>query len=124
MSAIPVLTRREDGLLTFERRWRTISAGGIERDQGGGDGNRLHEFLMKRDLTPEDTEKIKDAILAGDRIEATNIYISITERGLTDAQTFIKALTTEMKSTHGEMSASPLQTRRNIWQRIIFSVRK
>ena len=53
---------------------------------------------MKRDLTPEDLEKITQAILAGDRIEATNIYISITERGLTEAQAFIKALTFEVRN--------------------------
>ena len=79
---------------------------------------------MKRDLTPEDLDKITQAILAGDRIEATNIYISITERGLTEAQTFIKTLTAEVKSTHAEMHTAPLQTRRNIWQRIIFTVKK
>ena len=57
---------------------------------------------MKRDLTPEDLDKITQAILVGDRIEATNIYISITECGLTEAQTFVKALTAEVKIAHPE----------------------
>jgi hypothetical protein len=79
---------------------------------------------MKRDLTPGDLEKITQAILAGDRIEATNIYISITERGLTEAQAFIKTLTAEVEPTRQEMRAAKPQTRRNIWQRIIFTVKK
>jgi len=79
---------------------------------------------MKRDLTPEDLDRITQVVLVGDRIEATNIYISITERGLTEAQTFIKALTAEVKSTHEETHTAPLQTRRNIWQRLIFPVKK
>jgi len=48
---------------------------------------------MKREPTAEEREKIGRAIAAGDRIEATSIYISITECGLTEAQEFIKALT-------------------------------
>jgi hypothetical protein len=38
----------------------------------------------------------------GDRIEATSIYISITECGLTEAQEFIKALTTELQAENPE----------------------
>jgi ribosomal protein L7/L12 len=60
---------------------------------------------MKRDLTLEDREKITQAILVGDRVEAINIYISITEGGLTEAQTFVKALTEELKETKPEKFA-------------------
>jgi len=48
---------------------------------------------MKRELTAADRDKIIQAIKAGDRIEATSIYITITRCGLSEAQTFIKALT-------------------------------
>lgn len=75
-------------------------------------------------MTPEDLERITQVILVGDRIEATNIYISITERGLTEAQTFVKMLTTELQSTHQEKHAVNPQKRRNIWQRLIFPVKK
>jgi hypothetical protein len=45
---------------------------------------------MKREPTQEEREKIVRAIAAGDRIQATSTYISITECGLTEAQKFIK----------------------------------
>jgi hypothetical protein len=51
---------------------------------------------MKREPTQEKREKIVRAIAAGDRIRATSTYICITECGLTGAQKFIKALTTEL----------------------------
>ena len=57
---------------------------------------------MKRDLTPADRDRIIHAVAAGDRIEATSIYISIAECGLTEAQKFIHALTEEVKTTHPE----------------------
>lgn len=50
---------------------------------------------MKREPTAEEREKIDHAITDGDRIEATSMYISITECGLTEAQHFIKARTVE-----------------------------
>ena len=52
---------------------------------------------MKRELTQEERGKIVRAIAAGDRIGAISMYISITECGLTEAQKFIKALTTELE---------------------------
>ena len=52
---------------------------------------------MKREPTQEEREKIVRAIAAGDRIGATSMYISITEYGLTEAQKFIQALTTELE---------------------------
>ena len=52
---------------------------------------------MKREPTQEEREKIVRAIAARDRIGATSMYISITECGLTEAQKFIKALTTELE---------------------------
>ena len=52
---------------------------------------------MKREPKPEENTQIAEAIYAGDRIEATNLYISITECGLTEAQNFIRALTADMQ---------------------------
>jgi hypothetical protein len=63
---------------------------------------------MKRDLTTDDLAKITQAILVGDRIEATNIYISVTEQGLTEAQAFIKILTSDLKETKPEKFARKL----------------
>ena len=57
---------------------------------------------MKREPTAEEREKIVRAIAAGDRIGATSMYISITECGLTEAQTFIKAVTTELQLENPE----------------------
>ncbi len=57
---------------------------------------------MKRDPTEEEYEKITDAILANDRVEATMLYLSITECGLTEAQQFIKTLTTELRESRPE----------------------
>ena len=45
---------------------------------------------MKREPTAEEREKIDRAITDGDRIEATSMYISITECGLTDAPSSFK----------------------------------
>jgi len=66
---------------------------------------------MKRDLTPADRERIIQAITAGDRIEATRIYISIAECGLTEAQEFIDALTGEVKAS------PPTQHKRHLFGR-------
>jgi len=57
---------------------------------------------MKREPTAEEREKIDHAITDGDRIEATSMYISITECGLTEAQQFIKARTVELQTEHPE----------------------
>ena len=38
---------------------------------------------MKRELKPEEHEEIVRAVAAGDRIKATNIYLSATEGSLT-----------------------------------------
>ena len=50
---------------------------------------------MKRELEPEEHEEIVNAVAAGDRIKATNIYLSATEGSLTDAQNYVKRLTAE-----------------------------
>jgi len=60
---------------------------------------------MRRELTTEEWKKIVTAIAAGDRIEATRIYISITECGLTEAQDFIKARTAELQAENPEKFA-------------------
>jgi hypothetical protein len=50
---------------------------------------------MKRELKPEEREKIVSAVAAGDRVKATSIYLSATEGNLTDAQNFVRTLTAE-----------------------------
>ena len=55
---------------------------------------------MKREPTAEEREKIDHAITDGDRIEATSMYISITECGLTEAQQFIKVRNAELQTEH------------------------
>ena len=67
---------------------------------------------MKREPTAEEREKIGRAIAAGDRIEATSIYISITECGLTEAQEFIKVRTTELLQAENPEKFVKKQNRR------------
>jgi hypothetical protein len=69
---------------------------------------------MKREPTQEELEKIDHAIAAGDRIGATSMYISITQCGLTEAQKFIKGLTTEIELRHPEKFAKRQQNRHRI----------
>jgi hypothetical protein len=69
---------------------------------------------MKRELTQEEREKIVRAIAAGDRIRATSTYISITECDLTEAQKFIKALTTELGLENPEKFAKRQQKRHRL----------
>jgi hypothetical protein len=58
---------------------------------------------MKRELKPE--EQIVRAVAAGDRIKATNIYLSATEGNLTDAQNYVKTLTAEAEAAESERSS-------------------
>jgi hypothetical protein len=67
---------------------------------------------MKREPTQEEREKIVRAIAARDRIGATSMYISITECDLTEAQKFIKALTTELELELPEKFAKRQHKRR------------
>ena len=55
---------------------------------------------MKREPTEREYEKITEAILGGDRIEAIMIYSSIKQCGLTEAQDFIRSLTAELKESN------------------------
>ena len=57
---------------------------------------------MKRQPTEEEHESIAQAIFKGQRIEATSIYLSITECGLTEGQNYIKALTEQLKASQPE----------------------
>jgi hypothetical protein len=57
---------------------------------------------MHREPTEQEQEKIDHALTDGDRIQATSMYISITECGLTEAQQFIKARTVELQTEHPE----------------------
>src|SRR5207302_11080210 len=59
---------------------------------------------MKRELKPEEHEEIVRAVAAGDRIKATNIYLSATEGSLTDAQNYVKRLTAEAEAAESERS--------------------
>jgi hypothetical protein len=69
---------------------------------------------MKREPTAEEREKIDRAIAAGDRIGATSMYISITECGLTEAEEFIKARTTELQAENPEKFAQKQQRRHRL----------
>jgi hypothetical protein len=71
---------------------------------------------MKREPTQQEDQKITGAIFGGDRVEATNIYISITECGLTEAQTFIKTLTAELKESEPQKFVRRQHGRRYWWQ--------
>jgi len=53
---------------------------------------------MKRELNPEEHEEIVRAIVAGDRVKATSVYLSATEGNLTEAQKFIAALTVDTRA--------------------------
>jgi len=68
---------------------------------------------MKREPTEEEHGKITEAILGGDRVEATSIYLSITECGLTEAQEFIKTLTAQLKESKPEKFARRRQRKRS-----------
>jgi hypothetical protein len=61
---------------------------------------------MKRELKPEEREKIVNAVAAGDRVKATSIYLSATEGNLTDAQNFVRSLTVEKIETAQEAEKS------------------
>jgi DNA-binding GntR family transcriptional regulator len=60
---------------------------------------------MKRELEPEEHEEIIRAIVAGDRVKATSIYLSATEGNLTEAQNFIKALAAETRAAQWQQSS-------------------
>jgi len=64
---------------------------------------------------------MSEAIFAGDRVGATHLYISITECGLTEAQTFIRTLTSELRSMEQEKQTAKQQKRANFWHRLISS---
>jgi len=70
---------------------------------------------VRSDEAGADTRRaIVRAIAAGDRIGATSMYISITECGLTEAQKFIKALTTELELGNPEKFTQRQQKRQRI----------
>ena len=68
---------------------------------------------MKRDPTEAEYEKIAEAIFANDRVEATSMYLSITECGLTEAQEVIRNLTAELKENRPDKFARKKQGRRH-----------
>jgi len=78
---------------------------------------------MKRDPTEEDYRRITEAILAGDRVEATYIYISITECGLTEAQTVIRQLTSEVNSTNEAKQTVRKRKPGGFWKRLTSSLK-
>jgi hypothetical protein len=69
---------------------------------------------MMREPTQEERGKIIRAIAAADRIGATSMYISITKCGLTEAQKFIKTLTTELELGNPEKFAKSQQKRHRL----------
>jgi len=71
---------------------------------------------MKREPTEQEYEKISEAIFANDRVEATSLYLSITECGLTEAQEFIRTRTAELTESQPDKFARKKQGRRN-WLR-------
>lgn len=68
---------------------------------------------MKREPTDEECEKIRETLFANDRVEATSMYLSITECGLTEAQEFIRKLTAELKESQPEKFARKKAGKRN-----------
>jgi hypothetical protein len=52
---------------------------------------------MKRELNPTEHQAVLHAVMAGDRVKATSLYLSATEGNLTDAQNFVKTLALEIK---------------------------
>jgi hypothetical protein len=52
---------------------------------------------MKRELKPTEHEAVLHAVMAGDRVKATSIYLSATEGNLSDAQKFVKTLAVQIK---------------------------
>lgn len=57
---------------------------------------------MKRDLSPEEHEKIVESVATGDRIGAISVYIAATESGLTEAQEYVKGVTAEVDALASE----------------------
>jgi len=53
---------------------------------------------MKRKLKPEEYDEIASAIAAGDRVNATNIYLSATEGNLTELALYVPAITREVRA--------------------------
>ena len=68
---------------------------------------------MKRTPTEQEYQKITEAIFGNDRVEATNLYLSITECGLTEAQDFVKTLTAELKESSPDKFARKKSRGRN-----------
>jgi hypothetical protein len=64
---------------------------------------------MKRELKPTEHEAVLHALMAGDRVKATSIYLSATEGNLTDAQKFVKTLALEIKDQRKSSEAPPIQ---------------
>ena len=62
---------------------------------------------MKRELKPTEHEAVLHAVMAGDRVKATSIYLSATEGNLTDAQKFVKSLAVEIKEQKNRREAPP-----------------
>ena len=74
-------------------------------------------ILMKRKPSQAEMEKIMQAVAVGDRIEATNLYMSITECGLTEAQKTIAEFTTDFHASKHEKFVTK---QKNKWWRTLF----
>ena len=62
---------------------------------------------MKRELKPTERDAVLHAVMAGDRVKATSIYLSATEGNLSDAQKFVKTLALEIKDQRSSGEAPP-----------------
>jgi ribosomal protein L7/L12 len=79
---------------------------------------------MKREPTEDEHRQIIQTILTGDRVGAIHLYISVTECGLTEAQDFIKTLTSEVVSSEQERQSARQIKRANFWHRVVSSLKR
>ena len=54
---------------------------------------------MRKEPSEADLREITQAVRRGDRISATQLYLSATEAGLTEAQDFVRALTVAQRES-------------------------
>lgn len=78
---------------------------------------------MKREPTQEERDRITRAVVCGDRVEATTLYMSITGCGLAEAQKFIAAVTTDVEAAQTQRLVSYSNKRGCSWM-IAWSIRK
>jgi len=65
-----------------------------------------HESSNPEDLSPETVEQVRQAIFAGQKIQAIKIYREATGHQLVDAKKFIDALTVRLREEEPESFTS------------------